>query len=556
MTYNNVDTLVKEVRRVSDFVVCHIGQPTCCPDEDVVQVLLAEYERIVVRSLITSFGLDFIANTVSGQVGNPGIAMDRHGGDVDTILNVRQIGIDSRMAYKSQDNADAYETRGAYDSHDYHNQPNYRAIKHDTRAAARDSGTGVIEDDYTGGRIAFTTSKGNPGHTAELDHVISAKWIHDDRGRVLARQSGQELSDSPENYKFTNKSLNASMGAQDIMDYIDTHRDELAPEQIERMTKAYEEARESYEEKLESAYYSSPKFAADLAKAAGKQSLKMAARQVCGLVFAEIWFAVKEELAKVESGFDPAELAKAIGNGVKRGFGSAKSKYKELLTAAENGALSGALASVTTTLCNIFFTTSKNMGKIIRESYASLVDAGRVLLFNPDGYLMGEQLRAAAKILATGASVVLGSVVMELIAQTPIAAVPIVGVVVQTFCGALVSGVLSCTLLLFLDRSEWVNKLVDACDKAPTIDKAVDDLRQQAEYFAKYAAMLENIDYDRLEEEIAIYRKAADSLAAADSQEELNATLKAAASSLGISIPWEGSFDSFMAAAHSKLVFT
>ena len=43
--------------------------------------IFEEYERVVIQSLITSFGLDFLVR-------------DQHGGDVDTIHNVRQIDKD------------------------------------------------------------------------------------------------------------------------------------------------------------------------------------------------------------------------------------------------------------------------------------------------------------------------------------------------------------------------------------------------------------------------------------------------------------------------------
>lgn len=57
--------------------------------------------------------------------------------------------------------------------------------------------------------------------------------------------------------------------------------------------------------------------------------------------------------------------------------------------------------------------------KIIRESWASLVEAGENLFINPKNYEFGDRIRAAAKILAVGASVVIGTVVREAVAKTP-----------------------------------------------------------------------------------------------------------------------------------------
>lgn len=533
-----------------------IETPRELEGDDIFQTLLREYERVVVTSLVTSFGLELLVSEASDVTGSERLAFDRHGGDVDTVHNVRQMGIDPKMGYKNPANEVAYEARGAYDPKRYHPQSgsNYATIKHEAREAARDSGKGV-EDAYTGGTVWFTKAKGHPEAKAELDHVLSAKWIHDDRGRVLAGMDGTELSDDPSNYRFTNKSLNASMGARDIPDWLAEHADEVTDEQRDRMIGAYEEARTRYDASV-AAYYTSPAFAKDLGRAAGRQSAMMAARQVCGLVLAEVWFAVKRRLEETRPGFDPAGLAKSLAQGTKEGFANAKDKYRELLSAAADGALAGALASVTNTLANIFMTTSRSMGKVIRESYASLVDAARVLIVNPDGYLFGERLRAAAKVVATGASVVLGTAVMDAVARTPIVSIPYVGEAVQSFCGALVTGSLSCTLLLYLDRSEWANRLVACLNNVPTVELRVEQMRLEVEALTRYAAELAAIDYDALEREIAAVEDAVSGISAASSPEELNKALRSAASAIGVSIPWEGDFADFMEDPTSRLHFS
>ena len=59
------------------------------PEESVRDTIFKQYERVLVESLITSFGLDFLVR-------------DRVGGDVDTIHNVRQIGKNPDMVYKNK----------------------------------------------------------------------------------------------------------------------------------------------------------------------------------------------------------------------------------------------------------------------------------------------------------------------------------------------------------------------------------------------------------------------------------------------------------------------
>ena len=65
--------------------------PETKPENNVFDELWSDYERIVLNSLVTSFGLDFLVR-------------DQHGGDVDTIHNVRQIG------YKNIRNEKKYDS--------------------------------------------------------------------------------------------------------------------------------------------------------------------------------------------------------------------------------------------------------------------------------------------------------------------------------------------------------------------------------------------------------------------------------------------------------------
>ena len=131
------------------------------------------YRGIILRSIVTSFGLDFIVQ-------------DQHGGDVDTIHGVRESGI-----YKNPLNETAYQNRGKYNGTDYHHNDAYDS----TIRLAKESHA-FFEDAYVpGNRIYYGKASGlGTEHRANLDHVISAHEIHDDRGRVLAGLDGVELA--------------------------------------------------------------------------------------------------------------------------------------------------------------------------------------------------------------------------------------------------------------------------------------------------------------------------------------------------------------------------
>ena len=174
--------------------------------ENVFKSIWCEYERVIIESLITSFGLDFIVK-------------DQHGGDVDTIYNVRKMQDDIDLSYKRKSNEEAYRNRGTYNTAEYHGDQRFRSIKSEARKEFYEHRQ-QIDDAYTNEKIVPVNKGVNREKQAQLDHVISAKEVHDDPGRVLAGLSGKDLANNPDNLKFTNACLNNNMRDKNIPDYI------------------------------------------------------------------------------------------------------------------------------------------------------------------------------------------------------------------------------------------------------------------------------------------------------------------------------------------------
>ena len=514
------------------------------PEQSVYESIFKQYERIVIESLITSFGLDIFIK-------------DQYGGDVDTIQNVRKIGVDPEMIYKSMANRDSYENKGDYDFAEYHKDPRFRDVKHAAREQWQETGVGP-EDAYEGGMLNFFKNE-LPNKRAELDHIVECKAIHDDRGRVLSGINGKDLANAENNLAWTNKSLNASMGAwakgvneayknehgcdapmsmTDMRAYLSAHPDDFDEDTKKRMLDEYDRAKQAYEREISKTYYTSKAFFTDSAKAAASLGVKMGLRQALGFVFSEIWFSVKNEL---EAPYDDEKtLFNKIARGVKNGFKNAKIRYKVIFDKFINGAVAGVLSSLVTTICNIFFTTAKNTIRIIRQSWASLVEAVKIIMFNPDNLPFGECLRAGTKIIATGASVVLGTIVNEAVSKTGIGSIPIVGDIVSVFCGTLVTGILSCTLLVFLDRNKSINKIVDVLNSIPTIDDVVRYHKIQGYLLDEYCAKLEEIDIEQFNAEIDLYYEAYIILSSKQSEEEMNSSLRELYLKNGWELPWNG----------------
>lgn len=522
--------------------------------DSILNHLFSEYERVIMESIISSFGLEFLMTRT-------GIQNDQYGGDVDTIHNVRKIGIDYNMNYKNKKNEHTYNNKKDYNSTEYHDKnKNYKDFKDDAKRESR-ANDSLIKDAYTGKDITFQKSA-PPKMKANLDHAVSAKSIHDDRGRVLADLSGADLANRKENLYFTNESLNKSMGKDDIGEYINsdkTYVKQLTEEDKQRMLNAKKTAELEIDRKINAAYYTSAKFRNDVIKSSVKSGVKMGVRQALGFVFLEIWISVKEELSKSNNnGFNLEKTLNAIGNGVKKGSENAKLKYKEFFTTLKDGTLNGIISSVVTTVCNIFFTTAKRTVKLIRQCWGSLTEATNILLFNPDDFELGDRIQATAKVIAMGGSIAVGIIVEENVPKLGLGLIPSDDDdddILPSFLGALSTGIMSCTLLLFLDHNEMIKKAIHSLNSVPTIERTVNYYKEQSRYFSEYCGELMEFDKSTFEKEVNVYKNSLSKLSENMTESDMNKALKEIYLVLGIELPWKDDFDDFMGNKSNRLQF-
>lgn len=502
-------------------------------EKNVLDELWSSYKSVVIHSIVTSFGLDFLVH-------------DQVGGDVDTIHNVREQGY-----FKNPNNQESYDNRGAYSSKAYHDEPYYKRVV----KKARDSNE-MMEDSYVPGNKIFYGKASSLGteRKANLDHVISAKEIHDDPARILSGKEGPELANTDTNLKFTNEKLNKSMGDKSIDEYIQYREDKgdpLPEEQVDQMRKADSDARKAYNKTLARDYYLSDKFFADAGAAALKRGLEMSLRQAIGFVFLQIWCACEDELRRVDPGSSVGDCVKAVAKGIPIGLNNVKTNYKDLFKNIEQGFGAGALASLTTTIINVFFTTDVYTVRYIRQIYVIVVQTADILIINPDDLPLGDQLTQATVSIATGASVLVGTAVANAVAETPIGMHGQIGIIVQNFSASLVCGLMSCTLLVLLDRSKFIN---DLKDKLNIYRSESCDTRIKAEEFSRLAAEIANYDIDSFVKLVNTYDSLISGICKAD-DEQMDQMLSEAIQNMDISVPWTGDLDDFLSDKNNNLVF-
>ncbi|UNH43396.1 cobalamin adenosyltransferase [Moellerella wisconsensis] len=421
-----------------------------------------EINDTIVQSLVTSFGLDFL------------LLKDKKGGDVDTIHNVRQ------NIWATEAEQERYENRGEYDSHEYHSHQNY---KETNRQGKQKKLAGELKDSYTGETFS-------QHDVTNLDHIIAAYEVHNDPARVLAELNGADLANRDFNLTFTNETINKSKKASKMADFILRMQSQQAQikadisalenkgqltdvelkklrtlknkekANFDAMKAVDESARKQYDAEVSSKYYGSSKFFANTALSAVNTGIRMGARQMLGIVFAELWFELKDAIPKLinshKSNFKFKVFLEDLGNVVTNIWERLKVRFKDFFTEFKNGLFGGLLASVTNTLLNIFFTSTKLVGKLIRESWNSLVSAVKLLFFNPENLALGDLLKSAIKIISVSISVILGSALTTWL--NGILTFPF-GNDVSIFIGALVSGLVTLAMCYFLEHSELMNKV-------------------------------------------------------------------------------------------------
>lgn len=342
----DVSHFIRELDDTDFYVDDQAGTPDTSP---AARSLLRQYEEVVVRSLFSSFGLD------------PLLFTDQRGGDVDTLLTVR----DKEIRFKNTKYETAYQNRGDYNSNQVHSDSSYCAKNKEVSEAKK---SGNLWDAYTGEKLS-------PNAHVDLDHVVSAKEVHDDRGRVLAGLDTADIANIPANLQPTERSINRSKKAKSASEFVsgldkkaeerqcriqelkgkecldDKESQELHKlERLEsvdkkRLLRKDEEARRDQDRILALKYYTSHDFLADTAKASLNSGVKMGLRQSLGLILAEVWFVIREEFPRLvdrmKADFDLGELFRRLAGMVKKSFEKVRAKFKRLIASFKDGALAG-----------------------------------------------------------------------------------------------------------------------------------------------------------------------------------------------------------------------
>lgn len=515
-----------------------------------------EINQVVTKSLVTTFGLDFL------------LFEDKKGGDVDTINNVRQ-GIWVTEAEKTK-----YENREKYDSTAYHQHHNYIQKGRNDKQAQEN---GTLKDNY---RKSKNLSK---GQNRDLDHVISAHEIHNDAGRMLAELDGVALANQDSNLSSTTSSINRTKKQHSVDKFLDNlpetinnreielsklnqklegmpqstpqerHElqqvqdkirkkqqslDELKQVDSESMKKVDQKARAETDKQINS-YYQSTKFFKASLTSAGIAGLKMGLRETLGLILAEIWFEIKAAIPSIYAKYKTVEfrvknflgdLKDTVLNIIER----VKHRFKDVVSSFRDATITGIFASLSTTVLNVFLTTTKLWGRIIRESWLNLIKVMKMAFFNPENLSTGELTKATFKILSASIGLIIGMLIHESLAA--LNSLPL-GSLVVDFVSALTSGIVILTLNYFIEQSEIMQNFWTYLDRIKTkYEKVLDNFKEINKELDRYILELTQLEFGLNIDEIS---KFTEQLTNSNSELERNILLKQEIEKQEIKLPFE-----------------
>lgn len=364
-------------------------------------------------------------NAIDAVVGHFGLAAvvlnSKDGGNVNTTHNVRK-GIYANEAEKQR-----YENRGEYDSAHYHTDKHYIAINKE-QSELKKQGQSI--DYMTGKRIRLNDS-------TDLDHIVAAKTIHDDRARVLAGSDGAKLANTRDNLTLTDSTLDRSKKTKTAEQFL-ARRDERIAElkrveqkrgyltqselneqrklkkqkeiNDEEFKKAYNESKENIDKKVDRAYYTSAKPYKEALITGAQDAGKMAIYTAIGEILKEFIEGMSIELKTLFKEFGNESLGdifKRFAKRLEQIWKNLSARRKDIIAGSFEAGIVAFFGNLVVFVINIVFTTLKRIVRIIRAGFTSLYQAVKKLFDKntPEN----ERLFEASKIFVAG---LIGAVTM------------------------------------------------------------------------------------------------------------------------------------------------
>lgn len=451
-----------------------------------------ETKQGVLSSIVGPFGLGKILSS-----------NDKKGGNVDTVHNVRE------RIYATEEEKKRFEQIDKYNksiSQSVHKNDKYINTNKEYSKSQKTNG---VSDAYSHETMGTHDKR-------DLDHVISAKNIHEDAGRVLAEKRTENLANTRENLVPTSATINRSKQAKTPSEFVNYLKEGQAKRQkkinslegkSERLSEK-EQKELSKLRKLEKAdhnklieaekvakkalnkevnqYYTSKKFIKNTVVTGVNEGVQMGAQQAFGILLTEFFSSALTEIKEAfKNGLEGDSLYKMIKTRLARVGNNIIKKWREAAGGLADGFISGFFSNLVTTAVNMFITTGKRVVRMIREGFFSILKAVKFLLFPPENMTFAEIAHEATKLVLAG-GVVIAGVALEEFVEKSLSSIPfltpIAPLVTAAIVGSLTAIAMSVVTYLF-DRLDCFGaiKIQETKFTIDQLDKNIDRKLDQCE---------------------------------------------------------------------------
>lgn len=437
-------------------------------------------------------------------------AYDKVGGNVDTIHNARN------NIYATQEAHQAYEERG-----EYNKNVSDAAHKHENYKAQNERHT--INKETVGAEDVYTKERIYSDQKMDLDHVVSAKNTHDDRGRVLAGINTENLANIDENLTPTTASINRSKkqkSPEEFASYLENtavarkekitelsqkefltdkeknefrklkQLDSVDPDAVRAKGKLAQDAQDKL---INETYYYGDQFRKDLLHSGVNEGVKMGAQQAVGVLLVELFTASMDEIKDAfKNGKQGGGLIEDIKIRLGRISKRVALKWKDAIEGFGAGLISGFISTIVTTIINIFVTTGKRLVRMIREGFFSLLKALKVMLFPPDGLTYTQAAHEGMKLIASGGLIIGGIALEEIIEKWLVVNIPFLSPIVSLLTTIIVGAITGISMALvcyLIDKMDLLGVVKIERDMfiIKALDETIDASLERCELLANEA---------------------------------------------------------------------
>lgn len=395
--------------------------------EERLEALITGCRENTIDAVITQFGV------------NRAMFQDKVGGNIATPKNAKEGIFPDQQAQENYSGFDPDNFKGKRGNYDDKKRrgPIYEKANRKILAGEK------VPNAYANRDLMYGKRKTHADHVVPLKEASQNQWMH----VFCSEEKRKEIFNSEWNIALTSESINTSKGSKSISELLDSGFVEQHDASAVKMWMQDKKARAYIQAQVVTETIKT------VGKEAGKEAVKLAAREAIGLLLAELVKALYDEasdlwrLHSMHADIDWAIEFKLRAERIKDRL---MARLKDVGESAKSAGLAGLVSALVTWGINFVIETAKHIVVAIRQAILSLIQAGKVLLSDASPE---EKARAAAKILAGSLSVIAGIILDESLKRF-LATIPVLQVFapeISAAISAIATGLLTALSIFIID---------------------------------------------------------------------------------------------------------